>query len=129
MNELNLFEVATLKHFRFPYKGVISVEDLWDLTVDELDLVFKTLNGRKKVVTEESLLSSKVKENRELEQMIEIVTYVVRYKQDQATKRADRANKKERKQEILDAIEEAKRDSLKGKSPEELIKMIEELEA
>ena len=32
----NMFEVATRNKFRFPFKGLISVEDLWELSVDNL---------------------------------------------------------------------------------------------
>ena len=44
MKNKNLFEVATRKQYRFPYKGNASVEDLWHLSLTELDAVFKTLN-------------------------------------------------------------------------------------
>ena len=33
---MELFEIATRKKYRFPYKGLISVEDLWDLSMREL---------------------------------------------------------------------------------------------
>ena len=44
----NMFEVATREKMRFPFKGMISVEDLWDLSVQNLDKVFKTLNSQRK---------------------------------------------------------------------------------
>ena len=44
----NMFEIATRNKFRFPFKGVISTEDLWDLSVESLDNVFKTLNSEMK---------------------------------------------------------------------------------
>ena len=43
----NIFEVATRNKYRFPYRGQISVEDMWDLPVTELDKIFKTLNKQK----------------------------------------------------------------------------------
>lgn len=33
---MNLFEIASREKYRFPYKGLISVEDLWDLTLPGL---------------------------------------------------------------------------------------------
>lgn len=46
MNAEKMFETAVRNKMRFPYKGQISVEDLWDLDVNALDGVFKTLNSQ-----------------------------------------------------------------------------------
>ena len=37
-----LFVMATRGKYRFPFKGQISVEDLWDLSVKNLDSIFKS---------------------------------------------------------------------------------------
>lgn len=71
----NMFEIATRNKFRFPFKGVISTEDLWDLSVESLDNVFKTLNSEMKKTKEESLLSTKSKDDEVLELKIEIVKH------------------------------------------------------
>ena len=54
MNNVNIFEVATRSKMRFPFRGNISVEDLWDLSVNDLDSIFKTLNARVKQTKEEA---------------------------------------------------------------------------
>lgn len=77
----NMFEIATRNKFRFPFKGVISTEDLWDLSVESLDNVFKTLNSEMKKTKEESLLSTKSKDDEVLELKIEIVKHIVAVKQ------------------------------------------------
>lgn len=46
MEANKMFEVAVRNKFRFPFKGVISVEDLWDLSVQQLDGIFKTLKSQ-----------------------------------------------------------------------------------
>ena len=66
MTEQNIFEVATRKRFRFNYKGVLTVEDLWTLDVKALDTIFKDLNTQAKQVNEESLLNVKTEEDKEL---------------------------------------------------------------
>ena len=48
-----LFETATRNKMRFPFRGMISVEDLWDLKLQDLDSVFKLLNKEKKQSDEE----------------------------------------------------------------------------
>ena len=68
-----MFEEATRKKFRFPYYGTASVEDLWDLSVEDLDEIFKTLNSQRKTINEESLLEVKTEEDRELNTKIEII--------------------------------------------------------
>ena len=57
--EKNLFEIATRNRYRFTYKGVMTVEDLWDLNVEALDAIFKALNRNKKTADEDSLLAVK----------------------------------------------------------------------
>ena len=59
MSGKNIFEVATREKFRFNFKGLISVEDLWVLSVENLDFIFKGLNKELKQVNEESLLNTK----------------------------------------------------------------------
>lgn len=53
MELTNVFERAAMNKYRFPYKGQISVEDLWDLSLPGLDSVFKHLNKLKKANEEE----------------------------------------------------------------------------
>ena len=55
----NMFEKAVKGKYRFPYKGQIAVEDLYDLPLGSLDTVFKTLNAEVKKTDEESLLQTK----------------------------------------------------------------------
>ena len=80
MSEVNLFEVATRENYLFPFKGMINVIDLWDLSLTNLDSVFKTLNAEVKKSEEESLLNAKTKEDEELTNKIEIIKYIVNKK-------------------------------------------------
>lgn len=124
---MNLFEVATKEKMRFPYKGMVSVEDLWDLPLKGLDQIFKTLNAElKETAGEESLLDVSEVDD-ELKIKIEIVRHIVKAKQEENAKRAAASEIKARKQKLLSILSEKEEASLYEKSKEELMKMIEEL--
>lgn len=123
----NIFEVATKSKFRFPYKGMATVEDLWDLTLENLDLVFKSLNSQLKQTKEESLLNTKSKEDKELEIKIDIVKHIVNVKLEEQAKRLKEKETKEKKQRILEILSMKQDQDLQNKSIEELQKMLEEL--
>ena len=72
--EKNLFEIATRNRYRFNYKGVMTVEDLWSLRVEDLDAIFKMLNRQKKTADEDSLLATKSAEKKaQRDKIMEIV--------------------------------------------------------
>ena len=121
-----LFELAVRKKYRFPFRGQISVEDLWDLSITNLDSVFKTLNKEKKQSEEESLLSVKSEADKEVENKIEIVKYIVAVKQAEAAERISAREKAQRKQKIAAIIERKQDEELESKSIEELMKIIED---
>lgn len=123
---MNLFEVATRNKFRFPYKGMISTEDLWDLSLTALDGIYKVLNKQVKQSQEESLLKTKSKEDETVAIQIEIVKHIVSVKQNEAANRAAAKERKERNQRIMEIIADKQDEELKGKSVEELQRMLEE---
>ena len=63
MTNNELFINATRSNYQFPFRGMINVIDLWDLSLTNLDSVFKTLNAEAKKSEEESLLNTKSKED------------------------------------------------------------------
>lgn len=127
MSERNLFEVASREKFRFPFKGNVSVEDLWDLNVGSLDQVFKVLNSELKQAKEESLLDIRSKQDTELDMKIEIVKYIVSIKQTEASEKLAEKTKKEQKQKILSILETKREVSLQNKSEEELLVLLDTL--
>ena len=125
--EKNLFELATRCKYRFPYRGQITIEDLWDLRPTDLDSVFKTLNAEAKKASEESLLEPKTEKDEELSNKIEIIKYIVSTKlAEQAAKESEKANK-EKKQKLLAIKARREEAALENISDEELDKMIKEL--
>jgi hypothetical protein len=125
--EKNLFELATRCKYRFPYRGQITIEDLWDLHPTELDTIFKTLNAEAKKVSEESLLELKTKEDEELSNKITIVRYIVYAKLEEQKIRENEKANKDRKQKLLAIKARREEAALENISDEQLDKMINEL--
>lgn len=128
MADINIFEYAAKNKIRFPYRGMISTEDLYNLSVEALDDIFKTLNKKLKAEKEESLLAERSKESTELEVQIAIVKYIVAEKQQEALNRLKARERREQKQKIMAIMAEKDDVELRGKSKEELQKLLDELE-
>lgn len=125
MAEVNIFEVAAKKKIRFPYKGSISVEDLYDLSLTELDKIYKTLKRAEKDSQEESLLQIKSDKDILLETQIALVRHVVADKQAAANAAKQAAETKARNDRIKEIIASKKDQALQSLSVEELEKMIQ----
>ena len=121
---MNIFEFAIRNKLRFPFKGLISVEDLWDLSVRELDSIFKTLNAQVKKSQEESLLATKSKEDETLSIQIEIVKYIVETKLAEAETIKQSKELKEKKQKIMEIISAKQDEALHNMSVEDLQAML-----
>lgn len=121
MENKNLFEIATKNKLRFPFKGEISVEDLWDLNLTNLDKVYTELNTeRNKIRTTESLIREKSKEEEVLDIKIAIVRYIFVVKTDEAALKAAEKDRKAEKQKIMEIIQKKKDENLANMSLEEL---------
>lgn len=121
------FEIATRTKMRFPFRGMVSVEDLWDLSVRDLDSIFKTLNAQVKKSQEESLLATKTKEDETLSIQIEIVKHIVKTKLDEAETAQQSKEIKEKKQKIMEIMAAKKDEALHNMSIDELQSMLNEL--
>jgi len=128
MSEMNMFEVATRTKMRFPFRGQVSVEDLWDLGVEELDSIFKALNAELKQTQEESLLNTRTKRDKELDIQIDIVKYIVQVKQEEDAARRDAKKRREQKQRIMELMADKQDEALRRKSLDELQSMLDDLD-
>lgn len=129
MTEEKIFEYAAKHKLRFPYRGSITTEDLYDLSPADLDRIYKTLAREVKKNEEESLLADKKDEDVDLNVKIDIIKHIVTEKLA-AIERAKKAAATKMQAEKIRAIIAEKQDAaLKEMSPEELNKMLEELGA
>ena len=127
MTNNELFINATRNNYQFPFRGMINVIDLWDLSLTNLDSVFKTLNAEAKKSEEESLLNTKSKEDEEISNKIEIVKYIVSVKLDEKKKREDAKKNAKMRQRLLEIKAKRQDAALENMSDEDLDKALAEL--
>lgn len=126
-----LFEMASQFKFRYPYKGMIATEDLWDLTPSQLDTVYKALNKELNVTQEDGLIITKSADEgvkaAELRNKLEIVKYIFNSKQQAAELNHIAAENAAKKQYIMEILAQKKDDALRNMSEEELTQMLNNL--
>jgi hypothetical protein len=122
-----MFEKAARLKLRFTHKGLCTVEDLWDIPLQSLDLIFKDLNIKLKAQKEESLLETRSKEDEILDLKIAIVKHIVEVRLAEQKARKEQADKSVKKQKLLGIIAEKQDNVLRGMSVDELTKLVDEL--
>ena len=126
-----LFHMAAQYKFRYPYKGMITTEDLYDLTPNQLDVVYKNLNKELKAIDGDSLMTTRAVEDavkaNEIQNKIEIVKLIFNEKQAAEDLARMAAENAEKKRHLLDILAKKQDDSLHNLSEDELRKMINEL--
>lgn len=128
----NMFEMASQFKFRYPWKGMITTEDLWDLNQGQLDAVYQALSKELKMCQEgDSLLSTKpanlFNKEQDLTYKIEIIKYIFNYKQQAVELHRMEAEKAAKKQHILEVLAAKQENALQNMSEEDLQKMLDDL--
>lgn len=124
-----IFEQASRLKLRFETnKGFLSTEDLWDLSLTSLDSIYRVINKKLKEETEESLITTRSKSNKELDLKVEILKHVVKVKQEEAELKKARQERLNELELLRNLKQEKQMDALKGMDLESLNKRIAELE-
>lgn len=128
----NMFEMASQFKFRYPWKGTITTEDLWDLNQSQLDAVYQALSKELKTCQEgDSLLSTKpanlFDKEQDLTCKIEIVKYIFNCKQQADELHRMEAERAAKKQHILEVLAAKQENALQNMSEEDLKKMLDDL--
>lgn len=120
MTVTNIFKYAAKKALRFPYKGVATVEDLFNLDMGSLDMVYKTLKKQQKASDEESLIEEKTTEDKNLEIKLAIVKEIFEDKKAAAEKAKRIVANKAKNQKILEILAKKENEALESMSEDEL---------
>lgn len=124
-----MFEKASRMKLRYQTnRGVISVEDLWDLSLESLDAIAISLNKKLKESQTESFIKTKTKDTTELELKFNIVKHIIDVKLSEAEARKNAAEKRAKQQKLMDLIAKKQDAELEGKSVDELMKELAALE-
>jgi len=123
-----MYKNAAKKKFRYQTpQGQITTEDLFDLSLEQLNSLAKSLNKQVKEHGEEDYLKVTKPEATLVKKKFDVVLDALKTKQKDVENAANRTINAAKKQKLLDALE-AKRDQGLGEmSEEELLKQIEAL--
>lgn len=122
-----MFETATRKKFRYPFRGQISTEDLWDLNLPELDSVYKALTKEAKAKDDGESLLTENKADPDLLLRIKIVKAIFEWKQNDMKEYEDGIKRQKQKEKLLEALARKQDNALEQMSEAELKQAIEEL--
>lgn len=107
-------------------RGMLPVEDLWDLTLTELNNIAKALNKKLKKQDEEDFLGENTKEDEITKLEFDIVIDILTTKKKERDAASTAADNKAHNQKILELIAAKEAEELKGKSIEELKGLLKE---
>jgi hypothetical protein len=124
---MNIFERAAREKTRFNFKGLISAEDLWDLSLENLDSIWCELEAELEKLPRKSLLATGIDQRGEIEFKQEIIKHIVDTKKIESEARAAAKLNSAKKQAILDIIQAKQNEDLKSKTVEELMQLAESL--
>lgn len=126
---MNIFEQAARDKVRFSSdRGELTTEQLWDLTLTNLDKVARGVNADLKSVTEDSFIATKVDARKApLELKLEIVKYVIADKQAAEEARKTAAARATQRKVLEDALAAKQANKVNEMTEEELRKALSEL--
>lgn len=124
-----MFEKASRLKLRYKIgSGIVNTEDLWDLSLENLDSLAKSLNKSLKEASEESFIQKKTSANSALELKFELVKFVIKTKLEEAEKVKTASEKRAKKQLLMEIIAKKELEGLSSKSADELRKELESLD-
>tara|TARA_R110000851_G_scaffold219123_1_gene371938 strand:+ start:329 stop:694 length:366 start_codon:yes stop_codon:yes gene_type:complete len=117
-------KASQLKKRFLTSKGSLSVEQLWDLSIPLLDELAISLEKDYKASGDKSFITTKTKKDKELKLSFDIVLDVLNTKIENGDKASKALKNKIHNQKILAIIANIDEKELKGKTKEELLKLL-----
>lgn len=118
---MDIFAQASQQKLRFGTgKGQLSVEDLWDLSVQELNTAAIALDAQIATTGQQGYLRVKSTADTKLTLQRDIVVYIISYKLDQQDAVAANRSLTQQQKELAELIHMKKQQARANKSLEEL---------
>ena len=121
---MDIFKYAIKNKLRFNYKGVCTVEDLYDIPLSGLDRMYGELKKQQKNFGEDSLLNKKSSEEKEIGIKIEIIENIVADRLADIDKAKKAQQTRERNRRIAQIIADKEDAALNDMSLEDLKAML-----
>ena len=116
-----MFEQASRRKIRFQTtKGLLTVEDLWDLGLNGLNSLAKAINKQIKAEEEEDFLKVAKNSDVELKLCFDIVIHILNAKKAEQDAREAAADKAARKKKLLDVLARKQDASIESMSEDEI---------
>jgi hypothetical protein len=122
------FEIATRKKLRFNSgRGPLSVEDLWDLKLPQLDAIAVSVDEEIANSPKKSFITTRTVANKEAEIKLEILKHIIQVKLEEEDEKLKLIEKREKKAKIMELLEQKQVESITSKSEDELKQLLAEL--
>ena len=125
----NMWLEALQKRLRFEFKGLISTEDLFDLDMSSLDIIYQKLSKELREISGDSLLDNeRADEIAWVQLKLDVVKHVFDIKKAEAEALRQKIANAEEKQRIMHIINEKENAELANLSIDELKAKLNDLE-
>lgn len=125
LNTMDNFKLASQQKLRFQTnKGLLSVEQLWELSLTELDELAVSLETEHKASGKKSFLVKSTPKDKTAKLRFDVVLDVLNTMAEEANALSEAAEIKAHNSKILNLMAEKQDEALKGKSLKELEAML-----
>jgi hypothetical protein len=126
---MNIFENATRKALRFPSsKGQLTTEQLWDLSLTNINKIAMAVNSELKNLEEESFVEIKPNPHKSnLKLQLDILKHIISVKLAEKEAQEIKEEKANKKRILLEALEAKENEEVQSMSKEEILKTLDEL--
>ncbi len=128
---INIFEKASRQKLRFASsKGELNTEQLWDLSLTDLDTLARATHKELSEAQTGSFISAAIPvATTRIELRLDILKRVIEVKLDSQDAAKNRLARDAQKEKIMEALASKEDDALNKKSKAQLLKELEELAA